>query len=469
MINHQSGYEERRSSPYYEGRLPFASILRGSSSVFDETTYADLPEFSITLDDRREKLRAQALQTASQLGANAQDLIATDLLSPEIIAALPADVEPPYGKGLIKALGGACRTIGESQAVHRGFYALGPKVSRTIMRLFYATPSQVPQIFRDSGEQTWPARDDAYLDYVAGSPDISGMWQRLAGAGQASQDAQESQKNQLIPRDAIDALAFRHAALTGRIVDPVYYAHKVYDHTPRLASPQECYGMLRNMLAGFWGSSGNDHMFLYANDYSRPNSVAGAKGDFSVCRPGNYIYNDLEILQHHAQKAVAAGDTWIADMPFELVLDYAVANFFHGLQLDFGRLIQREGTSQTSFNGRAVSGYFQSQEVGFPLRPVDRVIPQRQLKKDDGEQRLYGPQDYLNELADIALKLDEIMAISGRDQYLRYSRLDYLVDCAQIKQPQAAQYIQMVGKVAQSEDLKPLTIAYTLYDQQLSW
>src|SRR6266511_696043 len=133
-IVHQPGNDELRQPPRYEGALPSTRTIEGRSSLLDETTFCDLSQFDVPLADHREQLRDRALRFAQAFGHTAQPLIASELLSPELVTAIPGDIEPHQQRGILSVLGLCCRDLAVSQDIHRGFFRLTPAVGQTVMR-----------------------------------------------------------------------------------------------------------------------------------------------------------------------------------------------------------------------------------------------------------------------------------------------------------------------------------------------
>lgn len=461
-IRARIGGEEIREPAPFDGVLPSANEILGVSDLLDPTTYRRLREGGyVQMRGRREAELDDALRIAGRLAPETAGQIRVDLIAPALVNDLgQVNADSEQVGAVLRAIGDHTTNLPESQQLHRGYFGLPSPVAQAAVSALIGRPEYIPEMLSSfDGERTLSVDDEtarAVAERVRNASSAEEVLARIAVA-RAEYSTVDYKGHLGDPCNSTDARTFRYAALTEQLVDPAYYESAMYQKVfPRFEDWQDVYNNIRHMLVGFDGPAGNDHMFVYANKPDRPNSVASALGDYSQCRSGNYLFHDLAIMAARAKNSVEAGDAWVAQAPFETVLDYAVANYLGGMMVDKERLHETHHVGVTD----GVAFLMGNTAFNFPLKKIDRIIPARILSKGGGEQRLYGPDDYLAELVDMAMKIDEVHEISGRNTLLEGNMLERLYAQARIWRPEAEPRLRQIALEAQADGVKPLHISY---------
>ncbi|HSX06622.1 MAG TPA: hypothetical protein VLG92_02795 [Candidatus Saccharimonadia bacterium] len=459
------GREEIRDSPPFEGELALERDILGESDILDPTTYRQLPEDNyVEMRGQRDDDEDRAARVAMAIAPGVLGQIRTDLIAPFLVMNLEESRGSAQQQGaVLQAIGDRTRQLSESQVLHRGYFSLPATVSRAVIEYMFDRPGDIPGLFSSfDGKRPLSVDEEtatAISQQIAGAATIEEVVNRIVIA-QAAHMVGDAGGTLEDACSSTDARTFRYSARTGQVVDPSYYESDMYGLTAfPFEDPQDVYNNIRHMVVGFPGPTGNDHMYLYANSPDKPNALASAKGDYSLCRSGNYVFHDLATIAARAENSVKAGDTWIAQAPFEVVLDYAAFSYLGGMMVDTERL------HETSHVGVTDGILFSMDDVSFrfPLKKVDRIIPARVLRKGSEEPRLYGTEDYLAELVDIAMEVDKIHEISGRSKYLSQGMIDRLYAHAQVLRPEAEPILRRIVQKAQVGNIKPLHISYALF------
>jgi hypothetical protein len=207
--------------------------------------------------------------------------------------------------------------------------------------------------------------------------------------------------------DAADGAVMRAHSRQAVVIDPSYLVDPAYALLQRVPFKDrpDTQKFVTHTAAGFYWT-GSDHTFLYRNRGEIAKAAARGMDDYSVVRPGNYLYHDLVLVENKRGED---------EFPASLIVDYCLAHYFQGLYA----VAEPDELPPEQHAGTLTYTYDDNERVGIHLRrpPNHAVIPFRALRKSETSSTFYeyGTEAYLAELVDIAGKIDQIDYQQGKN------------------------------------------------------